>query len=443
MDKNELLTKVKKDKVKFVNLQFSDFMGMVKSVTIPVGELKDALKDGVWFDGSSVEGYMRVHESDMYLNPDIDTYAVIPWLSDDKIKTARLICDVHNPNGKPFQGDPRHILKKVLKEAKDMGYKFNVGPEPEFFLFKKENVIKTLTHDVGGYFDLSMDKAFKIRAEMTNALSKFGIKVEMGHHEVAPGQHEIDFEYADALTAADNVITFKFTLKAIANLHELHATFMPKPIFGINGSGMHCHQSLADIHTGKNLFYNKNDKYKLSKIAKSFVEGQLKNIKGMSAVLSPLVNSYKRLVPGYEAPVYVCWANVNRSALIRIPGIPEGKSQSTRAELRCPDPSCNPYLAFAVMLKSGLTGIKQNLSLRDPVEEDVYEFDDSKLKKHYIETLPGSLYEAIKEMKENEMVRNTLGKDTFKKYLKTKTAEWDEYRLTVHDWEIEKYLKVY
>ncbi|MBD3203598.1 glutamine synthetase [Candidatus Woesearchaeota archaeon] len=443
MDKEKLLEKVKKDNIKFVNLQFSDMMGIVKSVTIPVADLKEAVTKGVWFDGSSVEGYMRVHESDMYLMPDIKTYSVIPWFSSDEIKTARLICDVYMPDGKPFKGDPRHILKKVLKEAKEMGYIFNVGPEPEFFLFKRENGIKTLTHDVGGYFDLSMDRAFEIRAKMTNALEKFGIKVETSHHEVAPGQHEIDFQYTDALTAADNVITFKFTLKAIANKYNLHATFMPKPIAGINGSGMHVHQSLADINTGKNKFFDPENEYKLSKLARHFVEGQLKNVKGMSAVLSPLVNSYKRLVPGYEAPAYVCWARVNRSALIRIPGIPKGRGQSARAELRCPDPSCNPYIAFAVMLKAGLMGIKKEMKLRGPVEEDVYEFDDDKLRQHYIEMLPGSLYEAIEEMKRSEVVKKTLGEETFNKYLNTKKAEWDNYRLKVHQWEIDKYLTLY
>ncbi|MBN2423210.1 glutamine synthetase [Candidatus Woesearchaeota archaeon] len=440
MKEEQLLEQVKKEGVRFINLQFSDFMGMVKSVTIPVKELEKVLKRGSWFDGSSVEGYMRIHESDMYLKPDINTYAVIPWFSSEEIKTARFICDVYRSNNEPFEGDPRYILKKVIKEASDLGFIFNVGAEPEFFLFKKDNGIKTLTHDVGGYFDLSMDKAFEIRAEMANALEKFGIKVEMGHHEVAPGQHEIDFQYADALTAADNVITFKFTLKAIANKYDLHATFMPKPIFGINGSGMHCHQSLADKNSGKNLFYDSEDEYKLSKLAKSFIEGQLRNIKGISAILSPLVNSYKRLVPGYEAPVYICWARVNRSALIRIPGIPEGRSQSARAELRCPDPSCNPYLAFAAMLKAGVDGIKQKFELRKPVEEDVYEFDDDKLKKYYIDTLPGSLNEALYEMKKSKIAKQTFGETTFGKYYHAKKAEWDEYRLRVHQWELDKYL---
>ena len=449
MDKEQLLERVKKDRIKFINLQFSDIMGMTKSVTIPVKELKKALERGVWFDGSSVEGYMRIHESDMYLMPDPKTYAVIPWLAvvpwlpSDEIKTARLLCDVYNRDGRPFEGDPRYILKKVIKEAAELGFRFNVGPEPEFFLFKQENGIKTLSHDVGGYFDLSMDKAFEIRAEMGNALEKFGIRVEMSHHEVAPGQHEISFEYDDALTTADNVMTFKFTLKAIAQRYNLQATFMPKPVAKINGSGMHCHQSLADIRTGKNLFYDERDKYRLSSLAQSFIEGQLREVRGMSAILSPLVNSYKRLVPGYEAPVYVCWGMVNRAALIRIPGIREGRPETVRAEIRCPDPSSNPYLAFAAMLKSGLEGIKSLAEIRDPVEENVYKFDDTKLKSKYIETLPASLSEALDLMERSKLMKDLLGEETFKKYIFAKRKEAYEYRMCVHDWEILNYLGKY
>ncbi|MFH0875489.1 MAG: type I glutamate--ammonia ligase [archaeon] len=440
MKKMNTLEKIKKDNIKFISLQFSDIMGRVKNVTIPAEEAERAFTQGIWFDGSSVEGYMRIHESDMYLKPDESTYAVIPWLTRDEIKTARFICDVYTPEGKPFENDPRYILKKALKTAENMGYKYNVGAEPEFFLFKKENGIKTLFNDVGGYFDLSIDSAYEIRAEMMNALEAFGIKGERGHHEVAPGQHEIGFRYDDALRAADNVITFKFTLKAIAQKYDLHATFMPKPMFGINGSGMHCHQSLTDLE-GKNIFYDEKDAYRLSAVAKSFIEGQLKNVKGISAVLSPIVNSYKRLVPGYEAPVYVCWARVNRSALIRLPGFT--KPNAARCELRCPDGSCNPYLAFAVMLRSGLDGIKSNLSLRAPVEENVYKFDDTKLKEKYIDTLPSSLFEAVSEMEKNKVAKETLGEEMFNKYIMIKKKEWDEYRLRVHAWELDKYLEVY
>ncbi len=443
MDKAEIKELIKKDEIRFISLQFSDFQGMVKSVTIPSSEIEKLFTRGIWFDGSSIQGYCRIHESDMYLKPDPDSFAVIPWLKDPESKTARLICDVFKPTGEPFEGDPRYILKKVLEEAKGLGFIYNVGAEPEFFLFRKENGIKTLTHDIGGYFDLSMDQAYGIRAEMANALEDFGIEVEMSHHEVAYGQHEIDFKYSDALKAADNIMTFKFTLKAIANKNDLHATFMPKPIFGINGSGMHCHQSLADANSGKNLFYDDSDEYKLSKTAKSFIEGQLDNIIGISAVLSPLVNSYKRLVPGYEAPVYICWARTNRSALIRIPGIPEGSGSSARAELRCPDPSCNPYLALAVMLKAGLEGIRSKSELRDPVEEDVFEFDDKMLEEKYIKTLPGSLILAIEEMEKSAVAKKVFGPSTFRKYVASKKAEWDEYRLQVHRWEIDKYLERY
>jgi glutamine synthetase len=357
-----ILEHAKKDNVKFVNLQFSDIVGNVKSVTIPIRRLKDALEDGVWFDGSSIEGFARIHESDMFLKLDPTTYRIIPWYKGEE-KTARFICDIYDTEGKPFEGDPRFILKSVMEEARKMGFVYNTGPELEFFLFRKEDSeIKPLPHDKGGYFDLSMDFAFEVRKDMVLALEKMGINAETSHHEVACAQHEIDFKYSDALTTADNASTLKFTLKAIAQKHDLHATFMPKPIFGTNGSGMHVHQSLFDLETGKNLFYNPKDKYKLSTTAYHFIAGQLAHVKGMSAILAPTVNSYKRLVPGYEAPVYICWAQINRSALIRIPRYTEGREQSTRCELRCPDPSCNPYLAFAIMLKAGLEGIKRKMS---------------------------------------------------------------------------------
>lgn len=439
----EILEQVKKDNVKFIQLQFTDILGIVKSVTIPARHLADSLQYGTWFDGSSVEGFARIAESDMFLKPDASTYAVIPWLNSEDGNTARLICDVYKPDGKPFEGDPRFILKKAIAEAKAMGFDYNTGPELEFFLFKREDGLKALPHDSGSYFDLTTDQAYEVRKDMTVALEKFGINVEAAHHEVALGQHEIDFRYDHALKTADNATTLRFVLKAIAQKHDLHATFMPKPIAGINGSGMHVHQSLFDIKTGKNIFYDEHDKYKLSKTAYSFIAGQLSHVRAMSAVISPTVNSYKRLVPGYEAPVYISWARTNRSSLIRIPRYSEGKTQATRMELRCPDPSCNIYLAFAVMLKAGLDGIKRNLVPPAPVEEDVYHFDDAKLAQLKIDTLPYSLWQALKELKESSVIQEALGPHLYEKYVEAKTREWDEYRLHVTDWEISKYLETY
>jgi glutamine synthetase len=419
-------------------------MGSVKSITIPVDFLKSALEKGVWFDGSSVEGFARIHESDMFLKPDAMTYAVIPWHGGEGVeeRTARFICDVFMPDGKPFEDDPRYILKKVIAEARQMSFIYNTGPEYEFFLFRKENgTIKPLPHDKGGYFDLNMDFAFDVRRDMTLALQKMGIEVEASHHECAYGQHEIDFKYGDALRTADNAITLKFTLKAIAQKHGLHATFIPKPIFGINGSGMHVHQSLFDSRTGKNVFYDANDKYKLSRIAYNFIAGQLAHVKGMSAILAPMVNSYKRLVPGYEAPVYICWAQINHSALIRIPRYSKGREQSVRCELRCPDPSCNPYLAFAVMLKAGLEGIKRKLAAPRPVEENVYDFNDIRLKELGIDVLPHSLWEALRELSKDKLMQEALGQKFFERYIEAKTKEWDEFRTHVTDWEVERYLE--
>ena len=437
--------KVKQDAIRFVQLQFTDIHGIIKSVTIPVEQVMESLEKGTWFDGSSIEGFTRICESDMYLMPDPTTYAVLPWENDNKI-TARLICDVYTPNGKPFEGDPRYILKKALKEAKDMGFLYNVGPELEFFLFKPKESGEMMPsiHDVAGYFDYSpRDLADDVRKEIVFALTSFGMNVEMSHHEVAPGQHEIDFRYGDALTQADRCITFKHAVKSIANKYGLYATFMPKPVFGENGSGMHVHQSLFDIKKNKNAFYDKKDSYNLSKVAKSFIAGQLEHVKGFCALTAPNVNSYKRLVPGYEAPVYVCWAHINRSALIRIPRYSPGREQSTRAELRCPDPSCNPYLAFAVMLKAGLDGIKRKLTPPKPVEEDVYAFDEQMLEQRGIETLPGSLGEAIQELEKDKVILNALGLHTTPLYIKAKKKEWDSYRIQVTPWEHERYFEKY
>ncbi|MDQ1266911.1 MAG: glutamine synthetase, partial [Bacteroidota bacterium] len=357
-------------------------------------------------------------------------------------------CDVLTPDGSPYQEDPRFILKKAIKEAEDMGYIFNTGPELEFFLFKNENGhIKTAEnrelepHDRGQYFDLVLDLGFDTRRDMMIALQEMGIKVEASHHEVANGQHEIGFRYSDALTTADRAMTLKYTLKSIAKNHGLHATFMPKPVSGVNGSGMHVHQSLFEIKTGENAFYNQDDKYKLSETAYYFLAGQMQHVKAMCAILNPTVNSYKRLVPGYEASTYICWARQNRSALIRVPQCSKGKEKSTRMEIRCPDPSSNPYLAFAVLLKAGLDGIKNKLKAPEPVEEDVFHFDEEMLKKRNIEVLPYSLISSLKALQNDEVISSVLGNSFLEKYIRAKTQEWDSYRIWVTDWEIKSYLE--
>ncbi len=440
--KEKVLEEAKQKDVKFVKLQFTDISGMVKSVAIPIELLEESLDKGTWFDGSSIEGFARICESDMYLMPDPSTFTILPWRPKEKA-TARIIADVYGPDGKPFEGDPRYILKKAIQEAKKEGFIYNTGPELEFFLFKaNEAKIAPVPHDVAGYFDFSpRDLASDVRRDVIFALEDLGMHVEMSHHEVAPGQHEIDFRYDEALKTADNAVTFKYTVKAIASAHDLYATFMPKPIFGQNGSGMHVHQSLFNKE-GKNIFFDSEDKYKLSETAYGFIAGQLGHVRAMSAVLAPTVNSYKRLVPGYEAPVYICWGQRNRSALIRVPRYSVGREQSTRAELRCPDPSCNPYLAFAVMLRAGLDGIKRKLKPPEPVEEDVYGFDDAKLVSLNIDTLPASLYEAIEEFERDKLMKDALGKHTYGRYLEAKKAEWDEYRIQVTEWELDHYLEV-
>jgi len=436
MDKEEIIKKVEREKIEFIDLMFSDLSGSLKSVTISPRELRDCLDNGKWFDGSSIEGFTRIHESDMMLILDLPTYILLPWLRNER-KVSRIICDVYNPDNTPFLGDPRYALKRVQDKAKEKGYFYNVGPEIEFFLFKsKEN---RTYHDTAGYFDFSpRDMATDIRAVIASTLEKLGINVEMTHHEVAPSQHEIDIEYGEAITTADKVMILKQTIKTVANSQGLYATFMPKPIFGINGSGMHTHQSLFD-KDGENVFYDKKDEYKLSSLAYYFMGGQLKHIREMAAVLCPTVNSYKRLVRGYEAPVYICWGQRNRSALIRVPRYSKGREKSTRLELRCPDPSCNPYLAFAVMLAAGLKGIEEKIEPPNPVEEDVYGFDDRKLAKFYIKTLPEDLGEAIEEFKRSKLMKETLGEHVFGKYIETKTAEWNEFKKSTTDWELEKY----
>jgi glutamine synthetase len=436
MEKEKIIQKVKNEKIEFIDLMFSDMFGHLKNVTISPRELDACLDDGKWFDGSSIEGFTRIHESDMMLIPDLATYIPLPWSRNGK-KVARIICDVYDPGKTPFVGDPRYVLKRLEEKAKKKGYFYHVGPELEFFLFKsKEN---RTYHDTAGYFDFApRDFATDIRAVMASTLEKLGIRVEMSHHEVAPSQHEIDIEYCGALEMADRVMMLKQVIKTVASENNLHATFMPKPIFGVNGSGMHTHQSIFNKN-GENLFYDEKDRYKLSSLAYHFMGGQLKYIREITAVLCPTVNSYKRLVRGYEAPVYVCWGQRNRSALIRVPRYSKGRKKSTRLELRCPDPSCNPYLAFAVMLATGLKGIDDKIEPPHPVEEDVYGFEDSKLAKFYIKTLPANLGEAIEKFKKSKLMKEALGEHVFNKYFEVKTAEWTDFQRFVTDWELQKY----
>lgn len=441
MKPHEILEKARTDNVIFINLQFTDIMGCLKEVTAPVQRLEDILKYGAWFDGSSIEGFARIHESDLYLKPDPSTYAVIPWLSSPDGNTARLICDIYKPDGTPFEGDPRFILKKIIKKAEDMGFEYNVGPELEFYLFKN-NAERITPMDTNGYFDLATDEAHIITREITAALEALGIEVETTHHEVGPGQYEVDFKYGDALITADRLLTLRVAVKAITQRHGLKASFMPKPFMGMAGSGMHVHQSLFDIKKKMNAFYVADDKYRLSRIAYNFITGQLHHIKGMLAVLCPTVNSYKRLVTGFEAPVYISWARINRSALIRVPHWFEDKPGSARIELRCPDPSCNPYLAFAVMLGAGLDGIEKDMRPPEPVEEDLYKFDENKLAELNIETLPSSLYEAINELKGNKLIREILGEHLYRRYIDIKTKEWNEFKMQVTQWEIDKYMNI-
>ncbi len=439
---NELVVRAREDGVKFISLQFTDILGTIKSVTIPLGQLESALDNGVWFDGSSIEGFARIYESDMVLIPDPATYRILPWSTVER-RRARLICDVYGPNGQPSPSDPRSTLKRILARAAEKGYIYNTGPELEFFLFKPGNgdSLVPVPHDIGGYFDFSpRDEAQRVRSEIVLALEAMQIEVEASHHEVAMGQHEIDFHYANALTSADNAVTFKYTVRALAEAHGLYASFMPKPIFGINGSGMHTHQSFSDAH-GNNLFYDPHDTCNLSPLAYAFIAGQLVHARGFSAVTAPTVNSYKRLTPGYEAPVYICWASRNRSALIRVPATTPGMEKAKRVELRCPDPSANPYLAFAAMLAAGLDGVERGLTPPPPVNEDVYGFNESDLLERSIGVLPGTLAEALDELEKDLVVQGALGPAIAGALLRARRAEWDAYRIQVTPWELERYLK--
>jgi len=443
MDKKELFERVAADDVRFISFQFSDVTGTVKSVDSPISRLEDAVNQGIWFDGSSVEGFARIQESDMRLMPDIDTYAVLPW-SPENMRRARLFSDIYNPDGTPFAGDPRGNLRRQLADLEKRGMQFMVGSEPEFFLFRRNGStdIRPVPHDVGGYFDFSPnDEAVRVRTELMQALDSMGLEVEVGHHECALGQHEIDFHFSSALRSADNVLTLKYTVKAIAAQNGLIASFMPKPILGINGSGMHCHQSLFDLK-GNNLFFDALDEFNLSPLAYSFIAGQLANARAFSAVTAPTVNSYKRLVPGYEAPVYVGWAQTNRSALIRIPRPMEGMTTAVRAELRCPDPSCNPYLAYSSMLAAALSGVDHKLTPPEPLNDvNVYELTHEERKHLNIVELPGSLREALMELENNDVIKSALGETLYDAFMRAKWSEWDRYRLDVTDWELARYLE--
>jgi glutamine synthetase len=441
MDKKAILDQVRKDDVKFISFQFSDVTGKVKSVDAPVKQLEGALDNGIWFDGSSVQGFARIQESDMHLKIDRDTYAVLPW-TPENMRRARFFCDIYTVDDEPFSGDPRGLLKKMVMDLKKQGLVLNCGPEPEFFLFKQNGGLTPVPHDIGGYFDFSSDdEAVQVRTELMDALGSMGLEIEVGHHEAARGQHEIDFRFADALRTADNVMTFKYAVKAIAAQHGLIASFMPKPIFGISGSGMHTHMSLFDTK-GNTIFFDKDDDFKLSKTAYSFLAGQLKHARALSALLAPTVNSYKRLVPGFEAPVYVCWAQMNRSALIRIPRYTAGQEKATRIELRCPDPSCNPYLAFAGMLAAGKDGMENELEPPKPLNNvNIYKLSEEERKAKGIKALPSSLADALAELDNDTLLKDALGHDIYSAFRRAKLEENEDFRIHVTDWEVEKYLQ--
>ena len=435
--KEDIMELVNDEDVEFIRLQFTDMFGSLKNVAITASQLEKALDNKCMFDGSSIEGFVRIEESDMYLYPDLSTLAIFPWRPQQG-KVARMICDVHRPNGDPFEGDPRYILKRAIKEAADMGYTFEVGPECEFFLFHTDEngMPTTLTHEQAGYFDLGpLDLGENARRDMVLTLEDMGFVIEASHHEVAPAQHEIDFKYDEALATADNIMTFKLAVKTIAKRHGLHATFMPKPKFGVNGSGMHINMSLSK--DGKNIFNDPSDTLGLSKEAYYFIGGIMKHMKGMTAITNPLINSYKRLVPGYEAPVYIAWSATNRSPLIRIPA---SRGEGTRIELRCPDPSANPYLALAVCLRAGLDGIANKIEPPASVDCNIFALTDAEKKERGIEAIPGTLIEAIYELEKDEFVQDVLGKHVSSKYIEAKKAEWANYRSQVTDWEINQYL---
>ena len=435
----DVLNRIEKEKVLFIRLQFIDILGMPKNIVIPPSRLGEALDKGIPFDGSSIAGYATIEESDKIAKPDPTSFVILPE-EVEKRKTAKLNCDIYEPSGKRFVGDTKYVLEKMIEKVDKLGYMYKAGPECEFFLFKKENdEYTTIPNDAAGYFDLShRDLAEGVRADISLALDAMGIQTYTSHHEVSDGQHEVNFHYSDAITVADRVITLKYVTKVIAKKHNLHASFMPKPIFGLNGSGMHTHLSLF-TRDGNNAFYDPDDKNQLSKIAHYFIGGLLEYVKEITAVLNPTVNSYKRLVPGYEAPTYISWANRNRSALIRIP---TGRGDGTRCELRSPDLSGNPYLQFAVMLAAGLKGIENKILPPEPVEKNIYALSKKEMEKYNIHNLPESLGHALGLMEESELLKEVLGEHIFNNFLHVKRNEWEKYRMQITQWELEKYLPV-
>jgi glutamine synthetase len=439
LDKKDVLRMAKEKKVKFVRLWFTDILGFLKSFAITIRELEGALEDGRGFDGSSIVGFVRIDESDMVAMPDPSTFRILPWKANEAV-VASMFCDILEPEGSPYQGDPRWVLKKNLKRAADMGYVFNVGPELEYFYFQRSSG-KPEPLDTGGYFDLTpLDVASELRKQTVTVLEELGIPVEYSHHEVAPSQHEIDLKYKDALTMADSTMLYRLVVKEVALKNNVYATFMPKPVYGVNGSGMHTHQSL--FKGSKNVFFDLKDKYHLSDIAKRYIAGLLKHARELTLVTNQWINSYKRLVPGYEAPAYISWAQRNRSDLIRIPLYKPGKEKETRVEYRSPDPACNPYLAFAVMLAAGLEGMMKKYPLREPTERNVYEMTQEERKKNKIDSLPGNLYEAIQVTEESQLVKQALGEDLFHKFIDNKKIEWDRYRAQVTDYELQQYFSI-
>ncbi|WP_406655576.1 glutamine synthetase family protein [Methanolobus sp. ZRKC2] len=438
-NKDDVIKSIETHNVKFIRLQFTDIQGIVKDVEIPVTQIEKALTVGISFDGSSVEGMVRIDESDMVLKPDTKTFAILPW-GNEKGVVARMICDIYLPDGKEFEADPRYVLKKMIKEAEEMGFQFNVGPELEFFLFTKENgKATTIPNDYGRYFEFApTDLAEDIRRDIVLTLTDLNFDIEASHHEVAFGQHEIDFKYDDALTTADNVVTFKYVTRTIAKTHGLHATFMPKPIAAENGSGMHINLSLSK--DGKNAFYDPDADMEISDDARYFIAGILDHIKAISCISNPLVNSYKRLIPGYEAPVYITWSGANRSSLVRIPS---ARGNSTRTELRSPDPSCNPYLTFAAILAAGIEGIK---NMKEPpriMDQNVFDMTPQQLKERSIETLPTTISESAEYLEKDELLREKLGAHVHDNILRLAKAEWDDYRKQVHEWEVKRYLNAF
>ena len=436
--REDVMKVVKEKNVSFIQFWFTDVLGMLKSFAITPNELEMGMSEGMGFDGSSIEGFARIEESDMVAMPDPTTFRMLPWRPNDR-PVARMFCDIVKPDQTPYEGDPRYVLKKLLQKIKEKGYTFNVGPELEYFYFKSKTELEPL--DEGGYFDSRpLDMAADLRRETIFALQEMGIDVEYSHHEVAPSQHEIDLRYDEALSMSDKTMTYRIVVKEIARQQGCYATFMPKPIFGINGSGMHVHQSL--FQGERNLFFDENDQYHLSKMAKRYIAGIMKHAREIIVVTNQWVNSYKRMVPGYEAPVYISWARHNRSAMIRVPMYKPGKESATRIEFRAPDPACNPYLAFAVMLAAGLEGIENEYQIPEPIEEDIYKMSEKEKKKKRIQTLPGNLYEAILEVEKSKLVKKALGEHIFNKFLQNKKIEWDNYRTHVSRYEIEKYMPI-